>query len=125
MVVLRDETLSYAKAIAAVPSGWAQISLRQVVQITTWPDDSRVFLLQTQNRAFHLRAPSSREREEWVLRIASQCALLREFDLLKHADEKIVQGENRRALKDVSLSRRCTASVRWISSASHPPLAFD
>lgn len=74
-------------------SKWTCIPLTSCIQLLRWPDDGRVFLIQTGSRSYYWRAKSQNEAEAWLLSIGTQCATIREMDLLRQAEHHIIRTE--------------------------------
>ncbi|XP_026193237.1 uncharacterized protein LOC34618785 [Cyclospora cayetanensis] len=80
---------------ATIPSGsrWTCIPLSTCVQLMRSPQDGKVFLVQTASRSYYWRAQSQSEAEAWLLSIGTQCAALKELELLQQAEERLIQTE--------------------------------
>ncbi|KAL8440355.1 hypothetical protein Efla_000243 [Eimeria flavescens] len=72
---------------------WTCIPLLTCVQLLRWPDDGRVFLVQTESRSYHWRAKSQNEAEAWLLSIGTQRANMKEDELLREAEIRICRTE--------------------------------
>lgn len=79
--------------LRAARSQWTCIPLSNCVQLLRWPDDGRVFLVQTGSRSYYWRAKSQNEAEAWLLSIGTQCAALKEMELLRQAEDRTIRTE--------------------------------
>lgn len=74
-------------------SKWTCIPLTTCVQLVRWTDDGRVFLIQTRSRSYYWRARSQSEAEAWLLSIGTQCAAIKELELLREAEDRTIRTE--------------------------------
>ncbi|OEH74860.1 hypothetical protein cyc_01848 [Cyclospora cayetanensis] len=74
-----------------VPS--ARVMMPNELELMRSPQDGKVFLVQTASRSYYWRAQSQSEAEAWLLSIGTQCAALKELELLQQAEERLIQTE--------------------------------
>ncbi|KAL8270952.1 hypothetical protein Esti_005107 [Eimeria stiedai] len=103
MCTLRAEAFWYSKDVEPDAKGgkdsqasrnkWTCIPLSTCVQLLRWPDDGRVFLVQTESRSYYWRAKSQNEAEAWLLSIGTQRANMKEGELLREGESRITRTE--------------------------------
>ncbi|CDJ42550.1 hypothetical protein, conserved [Eimeria tenella] len=86
-----------AKGAPQRPQQWACIPLSSCVQILKIPQDKRGFLVQTDSRSYYWRAQSQNEAEAWLLSIGTQCAAMKEMELLRQAEARIAAAQQQQS----------------------------
>ncbi|CDJ64593.1 hypothetical protein, conserved [Eimeria necatrix] len=61
------------------------------------PQDKRGFLVQTDSRSYYWRAQSQNEAEAWLLSIGTQCAAMKEMELLRQAEARIAAAQQQQS----------------------------